>query len=1521
MKQYKAILSNNRLYKEIELLPNVEPLSVGTPKECDVRLNKDLFFYDFRIDFICNDSSWTINCSDNVYVTNDGMMKYTSIELHHGDKVVIKYADSKQEILSLSFTFDFEAERKDYRKEIDISTINSIGISNRNTEIVIADELLGNGIIRINKNRDIYEIVDENTKFGVYVNGIRIDKKTVLKNMDFIDIGSYSFYFKEGTLFTSTEKEVLTKGLRIVKNIDSKSRMVFPEYYRNTRKRIAVNEDAVEIGNPKPKNEISKKSIFFTIIPALSMLALTIVMRGIIGGGGNFVIYSACSMSLGIITSIATYISDKKQNKKENLKRNEEYIRYIEEKEKIIEKLREEELLVRRYNDISIQDDIEEVNDFSRRIYEKDIYDDDFLKIYLGNGRLVAANKVEVQKTEFIDYSDEISLLPEKTRDKYEYLNDAPITLDLLNANCIGVIGDNKGRYFLSKNIILDIAVRHYYKDVKMYFILNEDEAENYSWIRWLKHIHNDNLDIRNIAYNDESKGILLENIYVLLSSREDNDIKENEHIFPHIIVLVKDIDSIRVHPISKYFEKAKKLGFTFIFFSDCYEFIPKGCSQCIEIENSNKAKLIDMADCKNVLQFTYPEVVDDVVEDTISKLGAIHVGEVSLESELTKNITLYEMLNIMTVEDLDLGKRWEESKVYKSIEVPLGVKKKNELVYLDISDKGKAHGPHGLVAGTTGSGKSEILQTYILSVATRFHPYDVSFVIIDFKGGGMANQFKELPHLIGAITNIDGKEINRSLLSIKAELIRRQEMFSKANVNHINDYIKKFKKGEVKEPIPHLIMIVDEFAELKAEHPDFMKEIISAARIGRTLGVHLILATQKPSGVVDSQIWSNSKFKLCLKVQSKEDSNEVLKSPLAAEIKEPGRAYFQVGNNEIFELFQSAFSGAKASEDENSKPFSIYELNLWGKKREVYTNKRKNEKENSKSQLEEVVEYVHTYCDQNNITKLPGICLPPLKDVIYMRELVQSEADIKNGINVAVGIYDDPEQQKQKEYLLNFSEGNTFIIGASQSGKTTLLQTIIYGIMSRYTPKEVNLYIVDCGTMSLKIFEDAHHVGGVVTNSDDEKIRNLFNMLIKVMNQRKTVFAQKGLGTYRAYIEAGFEDLPQIIVIIDNMATFKEYFGKMDEFFTLLIREGQGLGINFIVTGNQTNALGSKAMANFSNRVSLFCNERAEYSGLFDRCRIDPRETAGRGLCIIDKKILEFQTALAFNGEKEIDRVNNMKGFIKENSCQYEDIFAKEIPMVPMILNFMEMRIKNSETYKKRYIVPFAIDYEAIDYVCLDLANIGTLAITGADQMGKSNMVKIILQTLLMTMFDNVSNTYIVSSDNCELESYKDKLFVKSYVNNLDGFVETVETIHKVYVERKVRAVQLKGEKHKEYINECPLELLIIDNWILACEICKNKDIIGKLLEIMRDGRRMKIAVIFDNVENVKISNISSNDIMKCFAENKQYIIFAETDKIRIIDVPIRGVKDAGKPMNPGEAYYVVNGVFSKIKTAWIEE
>ena len=179
-----------------------------------------------------------------------------------------------------------------------------------------------------------------------------------------------------------------------------------------------------------------------------------------------------------------------------------------------------------------------------------------------------------------------------------------------------------------------------------------------------------------------------------------------------------------------------------------------------------------------------------------------------------------------------------------------------------------------------------------------------------------MANLFLNLPHMVGQISNLSGNQVRRAMISIKSENMRRQRMFNKYGVNNINLYTRLYKDGEASEPIPHLFIVIDEFAELKREEPEFMQELISVAQVGRSLGVHLILATQKPSGTVDDNIWSNSKFRLCLRVQDRADSNDMLHKPDAAYLTQAGRCYLQVGNDEIYELFQSGYSGAAYEEE-----------------------------------------------------------------------------------------------------------------------------------------------------------------------------------------------------------------------------------------------------------------------------------------------------------------------------------------------------------------------------------------------------------------------------------------------------------------------------------------------------------------------------------------------------------------------------------------------------------------------------
>lgn len=1510
--KYKVIVANKKIYKEVELSNDISR-KVGTTRDCDIRFRKEQFFRDFELLIMHEGGSWKLSCGDDLYITVDGVMKLYSKELVHGDEVTVKYQESNKEVFKISLMLDFDVEVKDYNRIIDLSDCKQIILGgDSRSDICLLDDLIGTDTVTLMRQKGKMVIIDNNSKYGVYVNGNKVRASAEIKDYDFFSIIGYSFYFKFDKLYTSKHSNLKVNGLPYIDTAEQLSEMKYPKFNRNTRIKYVIPEKEVEILPPEQKPQKPKKNLVMSLVPVIAMLGLTIVLRGIVGGGGVFVIYSVCTMGIGAIMSVVSYFNDGKQYKIALVEREQSYRKYIEAKERTIQLLRAEELKIREQIYSSLQDSIGEVNAFGRRLFEKDRKDTDFLHIYIGLGRVEASCITKYNQQEFISADDDLLVLPEQVRDRYFYINNAPIVLDLRSSSGVGIVGTSTVQFDILKNLTLDITARHFHKDVKLFYILDETQTELMAWIRWFPHVYNEDLDIRNIVCDEESRKLLLEYLYSELSYRES--CREAESQFnTHCIVFVFNSRGIHKHPISKYIEGCSALSYTFVFFEEHEELLPKGCREILRLEkHETVGSLLLSNNGHNVTSFKYEIIDDKTIENLALRLSPIYVDEVNLESELTSNITLFELLNIMTVDDLDLDERWSKSEVYKSMAAPLGVKTKNEIVYLNLSDKSNAHGPHGLVAGTTGSGKSEILQSYVLSAASLFHPYDVGFVIIDFKGGGMANQFKDLPHLMGAITNIDGREINRSLRFIKAELVRRQELFSEYNVNHIDAYIKLYKQGQVTEPLPHLVMIVDEFAELKAEFPDFMKEIISAARVGRTLGVHLILATQKPSGVVDGQIWSNSKFKLCLKVQTKEDSNEVIKSPLAAEIREPGRAYLQVGNNEIFELFQSAYSGAKVISGAEQNEFELYSLNTWGKKKLVYTNRRQRDND-GKNQLQAMVEYMADYCEAHGIQPLSGICLPPLPDSLYLSEIKEAEKNLLEGVIISIGLFDDPEQQRQEELLLNLSESNTYIIGSPQTGKTTLLQNILYATMSAYSPDEVNIYVVDGGNMQMKVFDGANHIGGIALIAEEEKVENLFKLLSSIISERKSIFTHKGIGTYRAYLDAGFTDLPQVLVFIDNISVFREHFSSLEESLLQLSREGLSVGINFVVTGTQTSSIGYKTLPNYGTRIAFTCNEKGEYGNLFGRCRIEPKEVPGRGLISLDKRLLEFQTALCVEGDREIERVDKIKKYIDFIKDRYYGQHADEIPVVPEVINLSELMSNRKDLYQEAYKLPVGMDYASVTYEHLDLLSLGMFAVMGRENGGKTNFLRQLLQAINRTVFENGTEAYIFDGANRKLSSCKDYGYVKTYSIDHSEAEVLIPELEQTLAHRMQKYNE--AETPDLYLSKLPLILIVIKNPQLISSISADKELTASLLRIARQLKSMKACVIIADLDNTPVS-FNSGELIKAVKDNKKAVILDDYSNIRFFDTGIKQQREFQKPIKQGDAYLLMGNSFKKIKT-----
>ena len=1494
MNRYKATLSSNTVYKEIELASDMQQVKVGTGVDCDVRLRKELFFGQIELVFAKNGDSWTVNCSDNMYLTVGDIRKLMTKKLIHGDVLEIKYQESDNLVFTLEFLIDFDEGKRKYERTIDVSGVNFVSIgASQNCNIEIDGEFVKNDSLVLNKNTEGFVVDIQNTTYGVYINGKKAKSKDIIKDGDFLSISDYFFYFKENKIWTQIRNDLVVNSLNYVDRPEQNS---YPKFNRNTRVQTIVNKDDIEVLDPPAKPQKPKNNLLTRLLPSIGMLLVSGVTAFF---GGAMIIMSAVSGVMAIVTSVIALQQSKKDYKKSTEERVEKYNAYVAKKRSEIELIRAEEKQALDKIYISQKEATTRLSEFSPSLFDRTTTDPDFLCVKLGDGSVEAKRKIKYKKQERLEVEDELQLIPEQISDEFKYVHSAPVVCGFKSANAVGIVGNETYRFNILKNLVVDIAARQYFSDVKMVFVAEERNADRISWLRMLPHTYDENAKLRTLITDNESKNIVFEYLYKELTIREQRKKHDN-----NIVVFFYDEYGFKNHPISKFVEKAKDLGVTFIFFGEKEADIPLGCGYIIE-EKMDKAVLISTTDSSQTVEFTYPVLPNEDAKKIVDLLAPVYSEEISLEGTLTKSISMFEMLNILAVDDLNLEERWKKSQVFKSMAAPIGVTT-NGLISLDLHDK--AHGPHGLVAGTTGSGKSEILQTYILSMATLFHPYEVGFVIIDFKGGGMVNQFKDLPHLLGAITNIDGKEINRSLKSIKAELQKRQRLFAEAEVNHIDKYIRKFKSGEVATPLPHLILIVDEFAELKAEQPEFMKELISAARIGRSLGVHLILATQKPSGQVNEQIWSNSRFKLCLKVQSQEDSNEVLKSPLAAEIKEPGRAYMQVGNNEVFELLQSAYSGAPEKMDDTSiKEFSIYSLSSCGRRTPVYTQKRKKAEGINTTQLDAIVDYVSSYCSSKGVERLPNICLPPLEDYLTVPNNLGNYALD----SIPLGIYDDPDSQYQGLAHFNLCDDNTMIIGASQTGKTNLIQSIIRLVAGKYSPKDAVFYIADFGAMYLKNFESLHHVGGVVTISEGEKFKNLFKLLTEEVQYRKARFSDCGLSSYAAYREAGYTDLPHIFFAIDNFSAFKEvYADAYEDQFVYLTREGVSCGISIIVTNAATNGLGYRYMSNFACRLSFRCNDAGEYMNIFDRCRIQPKDVPGRMLCKLNKELYEMQSFIAFEGEKELDRSNAIKMFVDEINAQYPNELAKKIPSIPEVLTF-DYIDNNYNVQSSGYQYPIALDYSNIDVVTLDLKSWNEFCIIGKDTSKKLAVANSIMASIHHNVLSKPVEMYIIDGVERQLKAKADLGYVEKYTIDYSE----IGTIFDSLMPELEKRHQLLMDGEIDQLAKCAQIIIIINNKDAVEYMSSTKEILEIYTRMVKQFKSLGIAFIFTDVEDAAVG-YSGPELLKKFKDSKKAIITSNLQEFKFCDIPSTAVRN-NKTVNVGDVFLLDGSDVTRIKLA----
>ena len=1152
----------------------------------------------------------------------------------------------------------------------------------------------------------------------------------------------------------------------------------YPDYHRSPRIIYRGSEDKILINPPgqepaKPSDELLK-----LIVPPLTMVGVTVLIT-LVQPRGIYILATVGMSITTMIFSIRGFIKNRKKYKADKKERIDLYRLYLKDKVKELTRLEREQKEGMHYHFPTILELTDLVESYNHRIYEKTPLHFDFLYYRLGLGKIPTSYDLKYGQQERSGKKDALEEEGYALYSRHKKIPDMPIPANLSHGP-VGYIGPRNLVLEQLQLLVMQLATFHSYHDVQFITILPEEEKEQWSWMRWLPHAKLQELNVRGFVYNQRTRDQVLNSLNQILklrrSQKEEASHKESTLFHPHYVVLVTDEKLILDHIIMEFFtEDPTELGCSLIFVEDVMSSLSENIQTVINIKDRNTGQLVMEEGVLKETDFRLDHFPTDYDKERIARTLAPLNHLQNLKSSIPDSVTFMEMYGAETFEDLQVSSRWKKNAPYKSLAVPIGLRGQDDLVQLNLHEK--AHGPHGLIAGTTGSGKSETIQSYILSLAVNFHPHDVAFLLIDYKGGGMANLFKNLPHLLGTITNLDGVQSMRALASINAEIHRRERLFGEFEVNHINQYQKKFKNGEATEPLPHLFIISDEFAELKVNQPDFIKKLVSIARVGRSLGVHLILATQKPSGVVDDQIWSNSRFKIALKVADRSDSNEMLHTPDAAEITQTGRAYLQVGNNEVYELFQSAWSGADyqpEKDDMGIEDHTIYLINELGQyeilNEDLSGLEDADEIKEVPTELDAIVHNIHLLCEEQEIPPVPQPWLPPLKERIALEELEEVQPAIawaqEKSLSILLGMADIPQAQKQEAVSINLAkDGHVLLYGSPGTGKTTFLQSAGMDLARKFSPKDLTMYLMDFGTNGLAPLSKLPQVADIMPLDQTEKISKFVRIMEKELNRRKKLLADYGVGTLELYRQASGQEEPAIVILLDSYEAFKEeaYEAELFKLLVRISREGLSIGVHILMTAGRQSNLRAQLYSNFKHQLSLPQNEASEVRTIVGSTPLAMTMEDIKGRALMKREDVDvIQLALPVSGANENQVLNNLRQKVASLQEAWTGQRPSAIPMVPEELMVEEfLKLPSVQEAIENGQIPIGLELEMVGSVNISLSKFKHMAYVSNAEDAFDNITHHLLRTIL-----KMPNVHMMLIDAFqEYESYSNQ--VKTYVGS----------------------------------------------------------------------------------------------------------------------------------------------------------
>ncbi|MET9479342.1 FtsK/SpoIIIE domain-containing protein [Streptomyces sp. NPDC006638] len=989
------------------------------------------------------------------------------------------------------------------------------------------------------------------------------------------------------------------------------------------------------------------------------------------------------------------------------------------------------------------------------RLWERRRHDPDHLVLRLGTADQPSLKELEDPARE------------ENHRTVRWNIPDVPVGVDLPAHGVVGVAGGAAAVGSLARWLVIQSAVLHSPRDLRIVLLTEADRAADWDWVRWLPHLRPMSYEASAVPTgpaavligNDEaSTTARISELVSQVQSRRRarGDGGRAEVAGPDLLVIADGARRLRDVPgMVQILTDGPAVRIFSVCLDESERLLPEECTGVVLADGPLlTVKRPGMPDLPAVRA---DEVRPDWCEQVARALAPVRDVSPEHDAGLPQRVRLVDLLGQEPPSAAALLENWREHPASTSFVLGTGF---DGPVSLDLVQDG----PHGLVAGTTGSGKSELLQTFVISLAAVNRPDELTFVLIDYKGGSAFKECAELPHTLGMVTDLDAHLVERALASLGAELRRRERVLAAADAKDHVEYRTKRAADPALAPLPRLVLVIDEFATLVREVPDFVPGLISLAQRGRSLGIHLILATQRPAGVVTGDIRANTNLRIALRVTDQTESHDVVDTKEAVDIspRTPGRAVVKRGPRSA-EPFQTAWVGAERPQPESelaevrerapeaapggavaAVPLAWETLGrgaVLPPETDVTVEAPRGPAPTDLQTLVAAIREAAAGLDDFVPQASPW--LPALGERVLLDDLEPPSAQGPNRrLLIPYALEDVPELQQRRLAVADLSSfGHLYVIGAPRSGRTQLLRTLAGSAAKTASCADVHLYGIDAGGGGLAALTALPHCGAVVSRHDVERLGRLLRRLNGELTQRQDLAGEHsatGITELRRVLPKA-QRPPHILLLIDGWdalsAVLDEHdHGQLVQDVTRLIREGAAAGIHVVATSERA-LLGGRLAAHNDHKLLLRQGDRSDYQAAGLKLgRVPAVIGPGRGWHVLTGT--ETQIALLAPGGGT-EQVEALRAIGREASRRDNQVPQERRPFgvepLPGSVEFADAYGKVPESARRPMWGLLGLGGDDAGTVGVDLAGSSSVfAVLGPAGSGRSNALASLAVSLL---------------------------------------------------------------------------------------------------------------------------------------------------------------------------------------------